>query len=216
MPLYDKQPKKRFEPIPKKKKIVCALCGRQTAVRIKTPPGKPIYCNSCYRKKKAEPKKRFSLPDHIQEVLTEQGFWFTVQKHKPVFTSEEASRVRGVPLHSGVKAMVLKTGEETLILALLPADKKVDMKQIAALEGTKKVKLATPEEVLKRTGVTIGSVPPFGFEQPIKTYVDRAVFDNEDVNFNIGDHQLSITMHAEDLKTLLQEDEHVEFMNGNG
>ncbi len=196
------QPRKRFKPTYERKKIICARCGRVTGVRMKTPPDKPIYCLTCYRKVQERERAPTKMPDRICQQLDELHIWYKRFTHPPVFTSEEAAKVRGVPLESGVKAMVLKTARRVFVLALVPAHFRVDLKQIQKLEGAR-LKLAKPVEVLEQTGCAIGSVPPFGFEKPIKTYCDKRVFENQTVNFNIGDHSQSITMSGADLRTVL-------------
>ena len=135
--------------------------------------------------------------ERIRGVLESKGIWHEVKEHEPVFTSEQAAQVRGVPLRMGVKAMVLKSGEG-FILVLIRADKRVDLKLVEELEG-KRVRLATAEEVLRVTGCEIGSVPPFGFLKPFKTYLDKEVLQEERVTFNAGLHTASVVMEGKDL-----------------
>ncbi len=142
--------------------------------------------------------------ENVLKVLGENKVVYKKSEHEPVRTSEEASKIRGVPLKSGVKALLLKTREGNFIMVLVPADKKVDMKKVAELEGTKKVQLASPKEVLEETGCEIGGVPPFGHTEQgepnrIKTYMDKDVLENDIVNFNAGDRSVSVTMKSEDL-----------------
>jgi Ala-tRNA(Pro) deacylase len=119
--------------------------------------------------------------------------------HEPVYTSEQAAKVRGVDVRTGVKALVLKTYEHRFILALVRADKRADLEKIAELEGTKNVRLASPQEVFEVTGCEIGSVPPFGHLTTLKTYLDRDILENDEVNFNCGEHTKSISMKSQDL-----------------
>jgi len=98
-----------------------------------------------------------------------------------------------------VKALVCKTSAKKFILVLVRADKRADLDSVVELEGAKKVSLASPEEVLKHTGCKIGSVPPFGHKKALKTYLDREILEEDEVNFNIGEHTKSIRMKAGDL-----------------
>lgn len=135
----------------------------------------------------------------IVKMLDEQAVKYELLEHEPVYTSEQAAGVRGVPLKTGVKALVCKTNENKFILVLVRADKRADLDRVAELEGTKKVSLARPEEVLKITGCEIGSVPPFGHPRALKTYLDREILEEDEVNFNIGSHTKSVKMKAKDL-----------------
>src|SRR5262245_64856413 len=99
--------------------------------------------------------------ERIEERLSARGVAFTVSRHEPVFTSEQAAAVRGVALGSGAKALVVKAGE-AFVLFVLPADRKLDSKKARAATGVRELRFATKEEVLQWTGLAPGSIPPFG------------------------------------------------------
>ncbi|HDD46539.1 MAG TPA: hypothetical protein ENG42_03610, partial [Candidatus Aenigmarchaeota archaeon] len=136
--------------------------------------------------------------ERIKGILKETNSWFKVIKHKPVFTSEEAARARGVELRQGVKAMVFKL-KEKFVVALVPADRKVDTKKLKKLVGGKP-KLASPEEVFAVTNCKIGAVPPFGHKTKLEIFADIGIFANDMVDFNAGLNEVSIQMHGNDLK----------------
>ena len=114
-----------------------------------------------------------------------------------MYTSAEAAEVRGVSLHSGAKALIVKGGENFLMV-VIPADLSLDSHALRALLGTKKLRFATKDEVLERTGLTPGSIPPFGSLFNLPTYCDERLADNERINFNAGDHSVSIQMNYAD------------------
>ena len=60
--------------------------------------------------------------DRVENLLNQHGIAFQVLRHEPVYTSEEAARVRGTPLASGAKALVCR-GEEDFVMFVLPADR---------------------------------------------------------------------------------------------
>jgi len=137
-------------------------------------------------------------------MLDGTGAEYATTEHEPVLTSEQAAKVRGVPLKTGVKAMVMKTLEGSFFLTLVPADRKVDMRLMAKLEGASSVFMATPEEVMKLTGCMVGAVPPFGHKTRLRTYMHRAILENEWVNFNAGVRTRSVRMKAKDLKGIIK------------
>ena len=53
----------------------------------------------------------------------------------------------------------------------------MDHKKLAAYLGVgrKKVKFADPDQVLELTGFIVGSMPPFGHKNKLKTLIDPAV-----------------------------------------
>jgi|SRR5436190_13078917 len=134
--------------------------------------------------------------ERVQEKLQSAGAAFTVTRHSPVYTSEEAAAVRGVPLCTGAKALVVKAGEEFLLL-VVPADRKLDSKKARGSLGVKSLRFATREEVEQLTGLQPGSIPPFGSLFGLPTRCDPALAQNESFNFNAGDHTISVAMtHA--------------------
>ncbi len=59
-----------------------------------------------------------SLFERIQEWLRVNDVPFTVLRHEPVYTSEQAAAVRGTSLASGAKALVVKAGDGFVMLVL--------------------------------------------------------------------------------------------------
>src|SRR5262245_43867195 len=135
--------------------------------------------------------------ERIEEKLQTAAVPFTVLRHRPVFTSEEAATVRGVPLASGAKALVLKAGER-FVMAVVPADRKLDSKKAREAFGVKALRFATREEVEELTGLQPGSIPPFGSLFNLPTHCDPALAEQASINFNAGDHTISVQMtHAD-------------------
>src|SRR5262249_54439991 len=121
------------------------------------------------------------------------GANFQVLRHEPVYTSEQAAAVRGTPLSSGAKALVLRAGE-CFVLAVLPADRKLDSRKARAALGVKSLRFATRGGVGQLSGLQPGSIPPFGSLFGLATCCDPALADNPSINFNAGDHAVSVQM----------------------
>ena len=135
----------------------------------------------------------------IMELLDRRKILYTVSEHEPVYTSEQAAKVRRVELKTGVKALVLRTKEGAFVMGLVAADRRIDLKKLAKVVGTKSLGLASPKEVLKTTGCEVGAVHPFGNLHGLPTYMDASVLENGSVNFNAGLHTVSVQMKAKDL-----------------
>jgi Ala-tRNA(Pro) deacylase len=135
--------------------------------------------------------------ERIQEKLQQANIPFQVTRHAPVYTSEEAAAVRGAPLHSGAKALVVKAGD-AFVLLVLPADRKLDSKKARAALGVKSTRFATREEVEQLTSLQPGSIPPFGSLFGLRTCCDPDLTTNAAINFNAGDHTISVAMTCAD------------------
>lgn len=142
------------------------------------------------------PMSTQSVFDRIERLLREHDVPFDVTRHRPVYTSEEAAAVRGTLLASGAKALVVKV-DDAMKLFVLPADRKLSSKKVRAT-GCRRVRFARADEVLALTGLKPGAIPPFGSLFDLPTICDLRLGDNASINFNAGDHGISISMGYKD------------------
>jgi len=128
-----------------------------------------------------------------------KGKDFASMAHGPCRTSEDAVRVRlkggweDVTLHSGAKAMLLRTPKGEWLLAVLPADCKLSWKKLRAIHG-KGTRIATEEEVIEVTGCLPGAVPPVAAAFVSKVSVVADMTLPEVINFNCGLRTRSIQL----------------------
>ena len=89
---------------------------------------------------------------------------------EPTPTVEVAAKVVGTHPDQIVKS-VLFTVRDDRVIAMACGTQLIERRAIAALYGVgrKQVKLANAEIVLETTGYPVGTVPPFGHPQPIRT-----------------------------------------------
>jgi Ala-tRNA(Pro) deacylase len=135
--------------------------------------------------------------DRLAELLTERSAPFDVLRHAPVFTSQEAAAVRGTKLSSGAKALICKA-DGRFVMFVMPADRRLESKLVRKAFGVKSLRFASPEEVLELTTLTPGSIPPFGQLFALPTYCDDRLADEPRINFNAGDHAISVSMNYAD------------------
>jgi Ala-tRNA(Pro) deacylase len=141
------------------------------------------------------------LVERLQRWLGEAAVPFTVLRHAPVFTSEEAARARGTSPEAGAKALVIRAGEGHVHL-VLPGHLKVDNTRLRALLGVRQVRFVTPDELLALTGCVPGAVPPFGNLFGLPVLVDEALTASDTIAFNAGSNAVSITMRCADFLRL--------------
>lgn len=138
-----------------------------------------------------------SVFERIENLLNEREVSFQVLRHEPVYTSQQAAEVRGTPLSSGAKALVCR-GDDRFVMFVVPADRKLASREIRRFLGWKKFRFVTREEVLELTGLEPGSIPPFGSLFGLATLCDERLGENETINFNAGDHTISVGMRYAD------------------
>ena len=144
-----------------------------------------------------EAKMSATLFDRLCDKLQQQAIDFEVMRHPPVFTSEEAARVRGTDLASGAKALVCKA-DGNMVMFVLPADQRLASRQVRRQCGIKSLRFASRDEVLALTGLAPGSIPPFGSLFGLPTFCDERLTQQDSINFNAGDHAISLSMRCED------------------
>jgi Ala-tRNA(Pro) deacylase len=142
-----------------------------------------------------------TVTERLEQWLTQQGAPFHLMVHAPAFTSEEAARVRGTPIESGAKALVLLAGDAP-VHVVLPGSRRVDNARVRAILGTRTLRFATPEELLALTGCVPGAVPPFGNLFGLPVLVDAALAAREEIAFNAGSNTASIVMPCADFLRL--------------
>jgi prolyl-tRNA editing enzyme YbaK/EbsC (Cys-tRNA(Pro) deacylase) len=100
----------------------------------------------------------------------------------------DAARVLGVLTDQIIKSLVFSIGD-TPLLVINNGLARVDRRKLAKYLGVgrKKVKFASPDQALEMTGYVVGSMPPFGHLQKLRTLVDPAVSRQEMVYGGGGD-----------------------------
>ena len=138
----------------------------------------------------------------IKELLDNNHVEYEHYIHAHVTTSQDAAAIRNTNLDDAAKAIVCKVekrdGTFEFIQAILQASKRIDLKKLKRFLDSRNVALASPDEVLQKTGCTIGSVPPFGILFGIRVYVDEDLPKRESIVFSAGTHTDSVMMKPQD------------------
>ena len=135
--------------------------------------------------------------ERVESLLKRHAIHFDMLRHVPVLTSEEAAAVRGVPLATGAKALICK-GDSRFVMLVVPADRKLDSKQVRQALAIRALRFASADELRQLTGLAPGAIPPFGSLFGIPTYCDSRLAGEERINFNAGDHAISVSMRCTD------------------
>ena len=135
--------------------------------------------------------------ERLTAKLRDAGVEFQHTHHDPVYTSAEAAEVRGSTLHSGAKALIVKGGDDFLMV-VMPADLSLDSNTLRKHLHVRRLRFATKEEVLSITGLTPGSIPPLGSLFGLPTLCDERLAENDSINFNAGSHTESLQISYAD------------------
>ncbi len=113
----------------------------------------------------------------LQRFIAEHQIEATIlpmAEHTP--TVPDAARALGVETDQIIKSLIFLIRDEPL-LVINNGLAKVDQRKVAARLGVgrKRVKFAAAERALEITGYVVGSMPPFGHRQKLRTFVDPAI-----------------------------------------
>ncbi len=117
---------------------------------------------------------------------------------KPVMSSEQAKEFVGRKVVKSILIMV----DNKPVLCILPGSKRVDFEKIKKIFNAKEVRLCKAKEVKEITGYDIGSLPPFGHKQKIKTIVDESVLEYDVMYFGGGSHYCLLKLDKEEFLKL--------------
>jgi Ala-tRNA(Pro) deacylase len=149
------------------------------------------------------PDARPAVTERLIAWLGAAAVPFRVLEHAPVRTSAEAAAVRGTPLGAGAKALVVRADDRPVHL-VLPADRRIDNGRLRRVLEVRRVRFATPDELLALTGCVPGAVPPFGNLFGLPVLVDEELTRCPEIAFNAGSRAVSITMRCADLVRLAE------------
>ena len=141
------------------------------------------------------------LTRRLLDLLETSGVPHRVLRHPPARTSEEAARLRGTPLEAGAKALVCHADDE-IVLIVVPADRRLDGRAFRRQARVRSVRMVDADQVRELIGAPIGAVPPFGSLVGLTTYADRAVIARDEIAFNAGARDISVTMRGSDYGAL--------------
>jgi len=125
-------------------------------------------------------------------------------------TAADAAAAIGVTVGQIVKSLVFGVDGE-IVMALVSGSNQLDEKKLAAAAGGAKCARVDADAVRDATGFPIGGVPPFGFPQPLRVFVDPDLLQYDEVwaaagtwNDNFGAHPNDIVRVAGGMVTDLK------------
>lgn len=133
------------------------------------------------------------------EYLEGRSVAFETVPHEKAFTSIDEARALGIEADVVAKTLLLDTAAGHA-LAVIPGDRRLDMKLVEEVVGDKHAHLATEQEIERDVpGIELGSLPPLGGLLRAHAYVDPEVMRHETVVFAAGSQTESIKARTEDV-----------------
>jgi Cys-tRNA(Pro)/Cys-tRNA(Cys) deacylase len=135
-------------------------------------------------------------------ALTKAGMTFTTHayEHDPAAKSYglEAAEALGLQPEQVFKTLLVEV-DGKLSVGVVPVDKQLDLKAVAAALNGKKAAMADPAAAERITGYVVGGISPIGQKRPLPTVVDASATDHETVYVSGGRRGLDLGLSPADL-----------------
>ena len=113
-------------------------------------------------------------------------------------TVKEAAKAANAGIEDFIKNICMIDAQGNLIVAIVKGEDRASTSRVAKALNIKRPKIATPEEILKRTGYPCGGVPSFGYEAIF--LVDPKVMEKEIVYTSGGSENSLAKISAKELQ----------------
>jgi Cys-tRNA(Pro)/Cys-tRNA(Cys) deacylase len=113
----------------------------------------------------------------------------------------EAAAALGVEPGRMFKTLVANV-DDGLVLAVVPVDRELDLKRLAAAVGGRRAVIADPAAAQRATGTVVGGISPIGSRRPLAVVADVSILDHETVFVSAGRRGLQLELVPADLVRL--------------
>ena len=114
----------------------------------------------------------------------------------------QAAEALGIAPERLLKTLMAKSGGHP-VCVLVPSDKEVNLKRLAAAAGTKDAAMLPPAEAERMTGYHVGGISPLGQKKRVDFFIERAALSHPTILVNGGRRGLQIEIAPVDLVAAL-------------
>ena len=90
------------------------------------------------------------------------------------------------------------------VCVIVPSDREVSMKRLAAAFGAKSAQMMRPDDAERLTGYHVGGISPFGQKKSVPTTIEIAALTHESVFINGGQRGLQVRLNPADARDALK------------
>ena len=114
----------------------------------------------------------------------------------------EASEKLAIRPERVFKTLMVKLDAKELIVAILPVNSMLSMKNVAKAFGARRAEMADKFEAQRSTGYVLGGISPLGQKKSLKTVIDGSAQQYATIYVSGGRRGLEIELNALDLQTI--------------
>ena len=145
-----------------------------------------------------------AVSPRLKTLLNAQRVKYSTQTHPTVYTAQEIAAAQHVPGRQLAKCVLVKT-PGGVVLAVLPAIYRVDLKKLKALLRAKTIRIASETDIKQAfPDVEVGAMSPFGNLYQVPTVVDKSLGTSGDIVCNAGTHTETLKVSYRDFERLVK------------
>jgi len=139
----------------------------------------------------------------LKEFLNAHGVAHAIIPHPLAFTATSVAGAAHIPGKEMAKTVVVSL-DGHLALAVVPANRKVDLERLRQVTGALSAELADEREFIGDfPECEPGAMPPFGNLYGMPVFVEPHLAEDRQIAFNAGSHTELISMAYKDFERLV-------------
>lgn len=115
----------------------------------------------------------------------------------------QAAEAIGAEPHRVLKTLMAEVDGKP-VCVVVPSDKEVSMKKLAAAFGGKSAQMMKPADAERLTGYHVGGISPFGQKRKVPTAMEEAALVEDTVFINGGQRGLQVNLKPADALKVLE------------
>lgn len=141
------------------------------------------------------------------QMLTKAGIAFTTVTYDYDPNADriglQAAEAIGEAPHLVLKTLMAELDGKP-VCVIVPSDREVSMKKLAAAFGGKSASMMKPADAERATGYHVGGISPFGQRKQVPTAIETAAMAHDCVYMNGGQRGLQVRLSPRDAQKALK------------
>lgn len=140
----------------------------------------------------------------IKSYLERAGVSYMTLDYADAYTAQKVAAATHISGDQLVKTVMVKV-DDALLMAVVPANKRVDLDRVQVITGADRVTLADEADFGSLfKGCEVGAMPPFGNLYGVEMLVDASLADQDKIAFRAGTHGELVRMAYKDYARLVE------------
>jgi Cys-tRNA(Pro)/Cys-tRNA(Cys) deacylase len=138
---------------------------------------------------------------NAMRVLDARKIQYTPFEYDPaIHSGDGVAAVLGVPANHVFKTLVVLRERGRPILAIVPSDRELDLKRMAAAAREKRVRMATQREAEAKTGLLVGGISALALlDKGFDVFLDASAQGLDELYVSAGQRGVNLRLRVADL-----------------